>query len=51
MFIIYRNIYHKSVAFSLSSGFHAETLMAILKVQTSKQNSSSAACAYKVEHY
>ena len=37
MVIIYRNSNHRSVAFSLTSGFHAETLMTTLKVKTSRQ--------------
>ena len=36
----------ESVAFSLTSGFHAETLMTILKVKTSVQK-KSVACAKK----
>ena len=38
MVIIYRNINVESVAFSLTSGFHVETLVTILKVKTSRQN-------------
>ena len=40
----------ENVAFSLISGFHAETLMTILNVKTSRHN-FSVACAYKVEQY
>ena len=36
MVIIYRSITVESVTFSSTSGFHAETLMTILKVKTSR---------------
>ena len=37
MVIIYRNIYRQKCRILLTSGFHAETLMTILKVETSRQ--------------
>ena len=42
MLIIYRNISVESVAFSLTSGFHAETLRTFLKVKTSSPKKSVA---------
>ena len=50
MIIIYRNIYRQKSRILLTSGFHAETLMTILKVETSRQK-KYVACAYKVEQY
>ena len=37
MGIIYRNIYRRKCRIFVNSGFHAETLMTILKVKTSRQ--------------
>ena len=42
MVIIYCNITFESVAFSLTSGFHAGTLMTILMVKTSRQKKTVA---------
>ena len=42
MVIIYRNFTVERVVFSLTSGFHTETLMTLLKVKTSRQKKSVA---------
>ena len=44
MIIINRKIYRRTVTFSLTSGFHAETLMTILKVKTSRQKKNCCVC-------
>ena len=44
MVIICRNIYRRKCRIFVISGFHAETLMTILKVKTSRQKKICCMC-------